>query len=472
LASDDPNRNAFADLLTPATLRGRLTIGYAAALVVALVAFAAIALAVVDQSQRHALDAQLEATAGALGIVGDIKDGRLAVDNSDRRKFAEIVGTKAESAIFTSDGTLAVSSDDRAATALHALAASTTAPAHVTTTIGGQRVRAYAQGIEAGGHRVGTLVTWRDLAPVESLDRSLALAFALAIPAIAALAVLAGGEIARRGLAPLARIASLVSEIEARDLARRLALPERDDELGRLAATFDRMLDRLESAFERERRFTSDASHELRAPLSVIRAEADLALLRERRPADYRRALETIAAEADALEALTADLLAAARGQAADDGGTGPVDLSQVAATVAQRMNVLAQPRRVRIDSVASRPAVVHGNRALIERALVSVVHNALKYSPDEGCIEVRVSEHERDAELLVRDAGPGFSSEALQRGTDRFWRDDDSRAMEGSGLGLSLAKTIVEGFGGTIALSNAGQSGAIVRMTFPAASS
>jgi signal transduction histidine kinase len=230
------------------------------------------------------------------------------------------------------------------------------------------------------------------------------------------------------------------------------------------------MLDRLQSAFERERRLSSDASHELRAPLSVIRAEADLALLRERAPADYRRALETIASEADALEALTADLLAAARGGTGDDAALGPVDLSQVAAAVAQRMSVLAQPRRVHIDTVAARPAVVHGNRALIERALVSVVHNALKYSPEAGCIELRVSDRECDAELLVRDGGPGFSREALQRGTDRFWRDDDARALDGSGLGLSLAKTIVERFGGSIALSNAGDSGAVVRMIFPAA--
>ena len=123
----------------------------------------------------------------------------------------------------------------------------------------------------------------------------------------------------------------------------------------------------------------------------------------------------------------------------------------------------------MRIDNLAENRAVVRGNRALIERAVVSVVHNALKYSPEAGCIVLHVSGRNGGAELSVRDGGPGFSTDALQRGFDRFWRDDDARAGEGSGLGLSLAKTIVERFGGTIALSNASPRGALVRMTFPA---
>jgi signal transduction histidine kinase len=458
------------DVLDPSTLRGRLTLGYAAALIAALVLFAALALGVVDQAQRRALDAQLEATAGALAIIGDVVHGQIRVDAKDRGEFDEIVGARADSAIFSADGSLQVTNNARTARKLAAGISHVRFPVHTTVGVGGEPLRIYAQPIQSGGQFVGTLVTWRDDDAIESLDRSLALAFALAIPLIAALAVLAGGEIARRGLVPLDRIASLASEIEARDLDRRLALPARNDELGRLGAIFDRMLDRLHRAFERERRFTSDASHELRAPLSVIRAEADLALRRERTPEEYRRALETIATEADDLEALTVDLLAAARGGSPEGDGAAAVDLSAVAATVTRRMSVLALDRDVRIDHVGEANTVVLGNRALIERAIVSVVHNALKYSPEAGRIEVRVSGSQADAELTVRDGGPGFSPEALERGFDRFWRDDDARTREGSGLGLSLAKTIVERFGGTIALSNCDNHGALVRMTFPSA--
>jgi signal transduction histidine kinase len=332
------------------------------------------------------------------------------------------------------------------------------------------RIRAFVTPIVVGGQRVGETLTWADTNAIGALDRSVAAGFAAGIVAIAALAIVAGGEIARRCLAPLDRIASLASEIEAHDLSRRLAMPARSDELGKLGATFDRMLDRLQNAFDRERRFTSDASHELRAPLSVIRAEADLALRSERTPGEYRRALETIAAEADALEALTRDLLAAARAGSAGEDAHGPVDLSLVARTVAQRMSVVAGTHRVVVKKVSEHDAIVRGSRALIERAIVSVLHNALKFSPEAGTVEIRVSGDTPRAELSIRDEGPGFSQTALLRGFDRFWRDDAARGCEGSGLGLSLAKTIVEGHGGTIALANAQPHGAIVAMTFPAA--
>jgi signal transduction histidine kinase len=343
-------------------------------------------------------------------------------------------------------------------------------PYYTTLTVATEGLRVYVSPIVAAGARVGETLAWGDAGNITALDRSVAFGFALAIPLIVALAILGGGEIARRGLAPLDRIARLASEIEAQHLSRRLDLPARGDELGRLGATFDRMLDRLQGAFDRERRFTSDASHELRAPLSVIRAEADLALRRERTPGEYRRALETIAAESDALEALTRDLLAAARNASNGQDVRGPVDLNLVASTVAQRLSVVAATRRVRVEEVAGGAAIVKGNHALIERAVVSVLDNALKYSSDGGTVEIRVSRGSPQAELSIRDDGPGFSDEALDRGFDRFWRDDDARARDGSGLGLSLAKTIVEHYGGTIVLGNAQPRGAIVRMTFPSA--
>ena len=434
----------------------------------ALVAFALLALTVVDRAQRSALDAQLESTARALGIVGDVDAGVLTVDVKDRQQFATIAGTKVDSAIYSPQGDVLVSNDETRARALAGLATRSAPRTYADVNALGEDLRVFVQPMPASGVRVGTTLTWRNVAAIGALDRTVALAFALAIPLLVALAVVAGGEIARRGLAPVDRIATLASEIEAQDLSRRLALPARTDELGRLGATFDRMLDRLQAAFVRERRFTSDASHELRAPLSVIRAEADLALRRDRSPEEYRRALEAIASEADALEALTRDLLAAARGESRADDIRGEVDLSIVASAVVQRMSSIAGARNVRVDGSAAERAVVGGNRVLIERAVLSVVHNALKYSPEAGSVEISIARNDPSAELTIRDDGPGFSALALERGFDRFWRDDEARAREGSGLGLSLAKTIVERYGGTIVLANAEPHGAIVRMTFP----
>jgi heavy metal sensor kinase len=456
-------------VLNPHTLRGRLTLAYASALVVALVAFAALVLAVLDRTQRRALDAQLATTARAVAALIEPSDRAVALDLTDRGQFNAVVGSKVSSTIFRRDGTPAISSLYDVPDPIRAAALSARGETFATLRIGREELRAFSAPVAIAGKRVGAIAVWREADSIDALDRSIALAFALAIPLIAALAILAGSAIARRGLAPLDRIATLASEIEAHDLAERLDLPPRSDELGRLAATFDRMLDRLQHAFDRERRFTGDASHELRAPLSVIRAEADLALRRERAPAEYRAALETIAAEADRLEALTRDLLAAARADAAANDQPGPVDLGALASAVAARLRVLADGRAVRIDVRAAPGATVLGAAAQLERALVTVLHNAVKYAPAGGTVELRVARANEAVEVCVADDGPGFSAAGLERAFDRFWRAEETRSRPGTGLGLAIAKTIVERWGGTIAVANGERGGALVRLRFPA---
>jgi signal transduction histidine kinase len=458
-------------MLKPSTLRGRLTLAYASALVVALIAFAALALAVLDGAQRRALDAQLAATSSAALAVVD--PGTTAIEPSDRDAFATIVGAKASSTIFRDDRTVAISSTYATPPAIRTRALNATAPSYATVEIGGEVLRLFTAPVMRQGHRIAAIAVWRDADSIAALDRSVALAFAFAIPVLAALAVLAGGAIARRGLAPLDRIARIASEIEAHDLSERLDLPPRADELGRLAATFDRMLDRLQRAFDRERSFTSDASHELRAPLSVIRAEADLALRKDRTADEYRRALETIAAEADALEALTRDLLTVARADANGPAAVAPtaIDLGTVAADAVHRLAVLAAERNVHVDAVTAPDAIVLGEREGLERAVITVLHNAIKYAADGGTVEVRTTrvEDEDCVELCVSDDGRGFSEEGLRRAFDRFWRDDAARTLPGSGLGLAIAKATVERLGGTIAIENRAEGGAVVRLRFPA---
>ena len=457
-------------MLNPNTLRGRLSLAYASALVLALVAFAALALAVLDGAQRRALDAQLATTARAALALVDASSTTIALEPSDRDQFRSIVGAKASSALFRADGAVAISTTYAIPAPISRGALESSAPEYRTVEIGGEVLRLYTAPIVRRRLRIGAIAVWGDADSIASLDRSVMLAFALAIPLLAVLAVLAGTAIARRGLAPLDRIAGLASEIEAHDLSERLDLPPRSDELGRLAATFDRMLERLQHAFDRERRFTSDASHELRAPLSVIRAEADLALRKERTAAEYRAALETIASEADALEALTRDLLTVARADArADDAPLAPTDLSAVAADASARLAVLAEKRGVRVRVDAQPNAAVRAQHDGLERAVITVLHNAIKYAAENGTVSVRVARDGDAVELCVSDDGRGFSTEALDRAFDRFWRDDEARTLPGSGLGLAIAKATVERFGGTITIANAAGGGAVVRVRFSA---
>jgi len=454
-------------VLDPQTLRGRLTFAYAAALAVALVAFALLALALLDTAQRSALDAQLATTARALLAVADVQNGDVSMEELDRGQFAAITGAKASAAIFHSGGKVLVSSDYAVPDMVRRTAVEANMGRYASVTIGGDAARVYALPILAGGRKAGTIAVWRDAESIVALDRSIALAFEFAIPVVVGIAILFGSGIARRGLAPLDRIATVASGIEGHDLSQRLALPPRNDELGRFAAAFDRMLDRLQHAFERERRFTSDASHELRAPLSVIRAEADLALRKERSGVEYRRALEGIAAEADALEGLTRDLLAAARADVEHPGDTESVDVGLVATATTGRLAILADARGLRLRTAVARSAFVRADRGTLERAVVTVVHNAIKYARED--VDVRVACEDGTVTLAVEDDGAGFSRQALSHAFDRFWRDEEARSTEGSGLGLSIARAIVAKAGGTIVLTNRDGGGARVMMTFSA---
>ena len=456
-------------MLDPQTLRGRLTLASGLALVLSLALFAGFALAVVDGAQRRALDAELATTARTILAVAEARDGRVAMDVSDGGGLRGLVGTNASAAVWQRNGGLVATTSPAEASALRAEAVAARVPSLVARAFPAGDARAYVAPIVVEGRSVGALAVWRATGPVGALDRSVALAFTFAIPLLAALAIVASGAIARRVLAPLGRIAGLASAIEANDLSARLALPPRRDELGALAATFDRMLDRLEAAFERERRFTTDASHELRAPLSVIRAEADLALRRDRSGDEYRRALQSIAFDADRLEEITRELLGAARAEGAGAAET-LVDLCRIVADAAARMRVLASARGTSLDIAAPGEAFVRGVPDALLRAVVALLHNALKYAPTGGRV-VAAARRVGDAiELCVTDDGPGFTEAALAHGFERFWRGDDTRDRGGSGLGLAIVRAIVLGVGATVTLANAPGGGAAVTLRFPAA--
>jgi signal transduction histidine kinase len=462
------------------TLRGRLALAYAAALVAALIAFAALTLFVVDRTQRAALDDRLFTALRAVTAIADVHDGGIVLDPTDRRQFARIVGRRLDAAVLDVSGRpLVATTASVPPNVAHLAPALDDAPLLTTVRAGSETLRVVAVRIPRRGPVLGVAVVWSEFDEIVALDRRLALVFALAIAGFAVFAVLAGEAVAARGLRPLDALASVASEIEAHDLTRRLDLPPRDDELGRLCATFDRMLDRLEAAFARQRRFTSDASHELRAPLSVIRAEADLMLRRPRTLEEYERALRSIAAQADGLEALTRDLLAAARAEGAAPAAQ-RIDPGALAREAVAQVDTLARVHAVQVD-VATELGDddrVRADAAALRRAFVCVIHNALRYGRNGGTVRVRVERAGANVRFSVADEGPGFSENALAHATERFWRDDparshasaeeENRASGGAGLGLAIARATVEAAGGTLTLSNRPEGGALVVVEMP----
>jgi signal transduction histidine kinase len=443
----------------------RLTIVYTTIFAVALVAFSAIAYAIVAWSLGASTAARLQTTADAIRGIPDVRHGRIMLDAEDRRQFLALLSDNhVNGAALAGDGTLVISNQRPPAAILAAVRGG--APRGSVRTGG---TVDYVSRPMAGrtGTIVGFALTWESGTVNEEAARTALLSLLAASAAVILLAGIAGRAVIRRMLRPITNLSAMMSEIEASDLGERLAWEGPDDELGRLCSAFDRLLDRLQASFDRERRFTADASHELRTPLSVMRAEVELSLSRRRDAGAYRATLERLQLETTRLEALVESLLLTAR----SDAGlavTAPVRLRDVAERAAGRLDGIAAQRGVALRLETENDACAHADASLLESALVAVMDNALRYTPAGGTICLAVTSSGDWCTLLVRDGGTGFSPAALREGTQRFWRDDPARSGAGMGLGLAIVAAVAERHGGTIALRN-DPNGGVVEIRLPA---
>jgi two-component system sensor histidine kinase MprB len=285
----------------------------------------------------------------------------------------------------------------------------------------------------------------------------------LAIVAAAGIALAAGlgALVARTALAPVSQFTRR-SEALARDpdVSERMAV-RGDDELARLARSFNTTLDALERSVEAQRHLVADASHELRTPIASLRANIQTLEEADRLPPADRAALRAdIVAELDELTALVGDVVELARGS----------KRSRVLDDVRLDRIVEALVERARARAVAStdfrlglEPTVVRGEPDRIERAVSNLLDNAMKWSPPGGVVELEL----RDGTLSVRDHGPGFDAADLPHVFERFFRADRARGMPGSGLGLAIVRQAAEAHGGRVEATNAGGGGALMRVRF-----
>jgi signal transduction histidine kinase len=403
--------------------RLRLSGVYVGIMLVGLLLFAAAAVFAIDRAQRATLDARLETGARAVAQFVDVHHGRVKLDASDRDQIADVIGADANAAVLNQSGTMAFATTSRLVPELHA--SYVWHRGFIDSGRGDARLRVFALPVLQDGRRAGTIVVWAGSDWIDETDRNLAIALGAGALLIAALALVAGNIVTRRA---------------------------------------------LEDAFARQRRFTADASHELRAPLAVIRAEADLALRKDRESGQYRSALGTIASEADHMEALIGDLLSAAR---AEGGALArePVDVAQILTRIAERLTPAAAAKDASVHVQSIRDAVILADSHALERALLAIGHNAVRYAPPGGTVLLTAQRTDHAVEIRVQDSGSGFSADALQHALERFWREPDAPSGSGTGLGLAIARSIVEANRGTIALANVTGGGALVRLQFPAAS-
>ena len=290
------------------------------------------------------------------------------------------------------------------------------------------------------------------------------------LPALVALAWLGGRAVARRAMRPVAHITAAAESIAGgEDLKKRIVPAGARDEIYHLAEVFDGMLERLDGAFERERQFNSDVSHELRTPVAAILAQSGYALAETANDEDRREALAEIDKRAREMGELIRRLLALSR---MDAGRTAPefeeTDMAIIAMTAAECFIDAAQKRGIQVHIDADCDVPVYGDQTMLTQAVMNLVENAVRYGRPGGNLWVSAASVNGGAQVRVRDDGPGMTAEQASRVFDRFYRVDNSRTTEGTGLGLALAKRIVQLHGGDILLDTAPDKGAAFTLVIP----
>lgn len=295
------------------------------------------------------------------------------------------------------------------------------------------------------------------------------------IPFALLLAAIGGSFLAGRALAPMTRVRRDVEKIiDQSDLSHRVSSGLPDDEVGRLARTFDQLLERVQQAMERERRFTSDASHELRSPLTVLKGEISVALSRIRPAEDYRNTLAQLEATVDDMSQLVEDLLTLTRATSNKQiVSMAPLDIVDLVSTICNRLQVIANSKGIGLNTQTDLGVtIVSGDRIKLQRVFTNLIDNALRYTPRGGTVDVITRIEGNNVMIDVRDTGRGIATEHIPRLFQRFYRADSDRARDngGTGLGLAIAQTIARSHGGRIKVESKPGRGTTFTVILPLA--
>jgi len=475
------------------TIRGRLTAWYATAMALTLTAFATIVYVQRRSTSYQELDQRIRTEADQTnGILSEIYGSGGQLVQRGANGAPELVQSVAATLepvpgfllITASDSTgiLFASADVRAGTfatleQIHRLARTDTANHAVRTARllpDGPTIRYVVRSAE-GGPRFGTVLAGADVASTEMGLQQVLTPIELVFPFSLLVAWLLGSWIAHRAIDPLDQIITEVEEIsDGRSLHRRLPQPMVRDEIGRLAETLNQMMGRLERSFVALRRFTADASHELKTPLTVLRAGVERAVTTPNVPQETLVVLEETLQEVNRMTELVDALLTLARA----DEGRAPlaremVDLRGMVHEIQETGELLAEPGEVQIEvDVPAAPVMLEVDRTRIRQLVMNLVTNAVKYTPAGGRVRISLAEEPQRVILAVSDTGIGIAPGDLPHIFDRFYRADIARTRTGeragAGLGLAICRWIAEAHGGTIDVQSRPGRGTTFTVTLP----
>lgn len=349
---------------------------------------------------------------------------------------------------------------------------------YATTYRAPDRVRTYSQPYRSRAGREVLIRVFQRLGDVMAPLASLRFVLLLIAPLAVIASAFGGYWLAGRALNPIDQITRTARAIEASRLDERLPASGSSDEIGRLIETFNQMIARLQASFENMKRFTADASHELRGPLKTMQGAIDVVLARPRGAEEYQAVLAGLGDDVHRLRSMTEDLLVLASADASRVKlETAPLRLDVAAAEVASSFGPAAESGRIDLVTDCAQPVLVLGDERWIRQLIVNLLDNAIKFTAaaprrgERAWVRVNVHTANGTARLDVADSGPGIPEEAVARVFERFYRVDQARPYRdsgGFGLGLSIAAWITEAHRGTITVQQRPQGGTVLSVGLP----
>ena len=467
------------------SVRARLTLWYVGVLALVLVAFSISVYAAVTAILYNSLDTELAATMdeASLSLVHEIDLNKGEERTAATSILEEHIAPRQAAAIFDSNRNL-VAEDTAGGTTHVSLPSIDLVPATGTelyTLPGTQQDKVGQRRIVVGrihtANKSYTLVISQPLDVVRRQLRMLRLILIFVVLVTLAMAGFGGWFLARRSLAPVVQMTERARRISAENLDQRLPVSNPHDELGRLAATFNELLTRLDDAFEQQHRFMADASHELRTPLSVMRTATGVTLEQQARSdSEYREALSIIDEQARRLTHIVEDMFMLARA----DSGRRALQISEfyldkLLCETARAAEVLATRKGITIEAGKFPEARYRGDEGLVRQMVLNLLDNAIKHTSSGGVVRITLERRSTIYAIAVSDTGTGIPPEARAHIFERFYRVDKARSRAessdvggGAGLGLSIAKWTAEAHLGCLELQRSDATGSTFIASLP----
>lgn len=462
------------------TIRARLTLWYVSALALALLVGSVSIYVLLGRSLNSRVDDGLRAliSIASTSLSNDLAEGQDITDAA-RSTAAELASEDQMVAIFSPEGALLADAGrepDLPAALPKTGVGLGQAPTLYTVSESDEpddRHRIAVQQIELTPSGVRYIVmTSNSLEAIDDDLQSLRDVLLLVVPLMVGVAAVGGWLLARHSLAPVMQMADRARRISGEQVIGRLPVANPRDELGRLAETFNELLDRLGASLNQQRQFMADASHELRTPVTTARTAASVALQQPHRDEhDYRETLEIVEQQTTRLSRIVEEMFLLARA----DAGQTPLHktrmyLDEVLVEVARSARVLSLPHQINIEISGDTSAAMLGDEDLIRRLFVNLLDNAVRHSPERSTVRVALRRAGANYEATVTDEGSGIPAHAHAAIFERFYRGDVSRSRhqgsDGAGLGLALARWIARAHGGDVVLAGSSPSGSTFIVT------